>query len=432
MAADSTTRFSDMELLLSRPSAFPSETGELGMGYFTPGSDRATLSFLQECPVLVIGAGGLGCEILKDLALSGFGNVTVIDMDSIDVSNLNRQFLFRRKDVGRPKAEVAAEFIMARVPSCRVTAHCCKIQDFEPSFYANFSMVICGLDNLEARRWINNVLVSLNTFDEDGFPEDPETVVPFIDGGTEGLMGQVRFVLPGITSCFECGIDSFPPQRHFPICTIAETPRTAAHCIAYAFMIQWEREFGDRALNKDSPEDMHWIYEKARERAETFGIEGVTYMETMGVVKSIIPAVASTNAVVSAISVLEAVKALTYCSQSLNNWMSYNGQQGVYAHTTKWEKNDDCLVCNTKGVVVETSAGTTLRELLERLKDEKQLKNPSAAARDLTLYMPKPPALEQATRPNLEKPLRDLFDSGSIVTITDSITVDVRVAFTDA
>jgi len=278
--------------LLQRASPFANETGPLACGEFEPQpSLHSSLTTADAVPplstarVLVVGAGGLGCELLKDLALSGIRNVHVIDLDTIDTTNLNRQFLFRQSDVGQSKAVTAANFINRRCPWMSVTPHHGKIQDKEPSFYASFQIIISGLDNVEARRWLNATVVGLVQFDDDG-DMDPSTIVPIVDGGTEAFAGQARFILPRITSCFECTMDAFPPATTFPLCTIAETPRRPEHCIAYAFILQWPREFGnDKKLDKDSPQDMQWVYQKALERANTYNIPGVTYQMTMGVVK---------------------------------------------------------------------------------------------------------------------------------------------------
>jgi molybdopterin/thiamine biosynthesis adenylyltransferase len=106
-------------------------------------------------------------------------------LDTIDVSNLNRQFLFRQADVGHPKAEVAAKFVEKRVKGVKITPYCGKIQDKDEDYYMQFGLVICGLDSIEARRWINATLVAM--VDE----ENPDSLKPLIDGGTEGMVYSI-------------------------------------------------------------------------------------------------------------------------------------------------------------------------------------------------------------------------------------------------
>lgn len=301
-----------------------------------------------------------------------------------------------------------------------------KIQDYDFEFYRQFSVVISGLDNIEARRWLNGMMSSLVSLDEDGDPI-PETIIPLIDGGTEGFSGQSRVILPRITSCFECSLDSFAPSKAVPLCTIAETPRIPEHCIAWAFILQWPKIF-EKKLDADSPDDMTWVYETALERARQFGIEGVTYMLTLGVVKNIIPAVASTNAIVSAACVNEALKVLTFCSQSLNTYMMYVGSEGINSYTFVMEQKETCPVCTTHIHKLAVSGSTTLNELLQQLcEGEFRLQAPSITSSSKTLYMRKPVALEAATRANLDKPLRELISSEEELVVTDSVFPDTSL-----
>ncbi|GAU92787.1 hypothetical protein RvY_04825 [Ramazzottius varieornatus] len=134
---------------------------------------KELLDFMQNnLNILIIGAGGLGCELLKDLALLGFRQLHVIDMDTIDLSNLNRQFLFRHSDIGKSKAECAARFINERIPQCNVQAYCNRIEEFDEEFYRRFPIIVCGLDSIQARRWTNGMIViilsaSLKVFSAD-------------------------------------------------------------------------------------------------------------------------------------------------------------------------------------------------------------------------------------------------------------------------
>lgn len=310
------------------------------------GSLTETIAFLASCKVLVVGAGGLGCEILKNLAYSGFKNITVVDMDTIDVSNLNRQFLFTSSDVGSFKSIVAAQAINERCEhlGVRCEGKSCRIEELDASFFSQFLLIIAGLDNIAARRWLNSTLFDLVSRDANGVV-DPSSLKFFLDGGTEGFKGQARVIIPTMTACFECTLDTFPPTTTYPLCTIAEMPRLPEHCVEYAFTVLWGLEFGERKFDPDNESDVDWVFQAAAARGNSFNIEGVTLQLTRGVVKRIVPAVASTNALIAAVLVNEAFKIATYANPVMNNYFMYMGEVGANSETIPYEKSEACLVC---------------------------------------------------------------------------------------
>jgi ubiquitin-activating enzyme E1 C len=354
---------------------------------------------MESCQVLVVGAGGLGCELLKNLALLGFRNIHVIDMDTIDLSNLNRQFLFRLADVGQSKAVTAANFINKRVEGANVVAHHNKIEDKDEEFYRQFHVVVCGLDSIIARRWLNRMIMSLVEYDQgpDGTAVPKlETLIPIVDGGTEGFKGNARVIIPTQAACVECSLDLFPPQVDFPLCTIAQTPRLPEHCIEYVRVLQWPKEKPFEApIDGDDPDHINWIYERAVKRANEFNITGVTYRLTQGVIKHIIPAVASTNAVIAAVCSTEVFKLATRCSKMLNNYMLFSDIEGIYTYTYAPERKEDCNACTYQQTfrLPPFDPDVTLEGVIEYLKENPtyQMKSPGIQAvvegKTKTLYM---------------------------------------------
>ncbi|KAM9976413.1 hypothetical protein ACTFIR_010254 [Dictyostelium discoideum] len=435
-SVDLPSRWIDIEKIIKRTGPFASPSFEPD----TKASPNIMNGLQNDFKVLVIGAGGLGCEILKNLALSGFRNIDVIDMDTIDISNLNRQFLFRRKDVGKSKAEVAAAFINSRITGCNVTPHKCRIQDKDEDYYRQFKIVIAGLDSIEARRWINGLLVNLVVINDSGDIE-PDTIIPLVDGGTEGFKGQARVILPKISSCFECSLDAFPPQVSYAICTIANTPRVPEHCIQWALLFglqdaTLEKPFDPKQFDNDNPDHMNWLFECAKKRAEKFNINGVTYKLTQGVAKNIIPAIASTNAIIAAACCNEVFKFCTDSSGYLNNYMMYNGLNGVYTFTFEYEIKEGCAVCGTNLVTFEIDKSNTLSTFLEKITTDSrfQFKKPSLRSNGRNLYMQG--LLHQSTVPNLEKTLSELnVQEDDEITITDpalpgNLAVRMRIKYT--
>jgi molybdopterin/thiamine biosynthesis adenylyltransferase len=148
-------------------------------------------SKLSAAKVLVIGAGALGNEIVKNLALLGIGNILVADMDRVENSNLSRSVLYRESDNGRFKADVAVEAASAIYPEIRAHAFNGNVvYDLGMGVFRWADVVIAGLDNREARLSINRSCQKVNR--------------PWIDGAIESIAGTARVFHPGDGPCYEC------------------------------------------------------------------------------------------------------------------------------------------------------------------------------------------------------------------------------------
>lgn len=146
---------------------------------------------LREAKVLVVGAGALGNEILKNLALLGVGRVLVADKDVVENSNLSRSCLFRESDNGAPKAEVAARAVRTIFPEARAHGfHGDVVEGLGLGAYRWADLVIAGLDNRRARLGVNRACWKANR--------------PWIDGAIEQLDGLVRVFVPPHGACYEC------------------------------------------------------------------------------------------------------------------------------------------------------------------------------------------------------------------------------------
>lgn len=184
-------------------------------------------------------------------------------------------------------------------------------------------------------------------------------------------------------------------------------------------------------LDKDNVHHMTWIFNRAVARAQRFGIQGVTYNLTMQVVKNIIPAIASTNALISAACVAEALKFRTGCAPTLNNYFMYIGgsQTGINTETIPYSRNPECTVCQSP-LFYTLDPMTTVGDLLRRVEAEKKLDQPSLMVNGATIYLVN---LHKQYAENLDKCIGEVMESGAMCVVNDKSqkTVKVIVKFAD-
>jgi ubiquitin-activating enzyme E1 len=187
----------------------------------------------------LVGAGAIGCEMLKNWAMMGLGTgpngrIWVTDMDSIEKSNLNRQFLFRAADVGGMKSDCAARAVQRMNPD--LVGHMETLKErvspdtehvFNEDFWQNLDGVTNALDNVEARTYVDRRCVFFRK--------------PLLESGTLGTKGNTQVVLPHLTESYSSSQD--PPEKEFPMCTIRSFPNKIEHTIAWAKEYMFEKSF---------------------------------------------------------------------------------------------------------------------------------------------------------------------------------------------
>ncbi|EPY24388.1 ubiquitin-activating enzyme E1 C [Angomonas deanei] len=356
--------------------------------------------YWSEVPVLVVGSGGLGCELLHLLALSGFHDLATIDMDRIDLSNLNRQFLFQEKDVGRFKSEVAAEYVRERCPGVSVVGVCGRIEDQPDDFYRKFSVVLFALDSVPARRWMNRKLIDLGEWVEDehsGTVRLGEVTV-MMDLGTGGVRGALpvderHWESELLSGVYRGGVLD-PSQGGPPVLPDEHPPLRRALC-AVCDAEGVARPQGGTPRRRQS--SAHFLGDGAGGGATgrlPHRGDAIDHHFVLGVVKNIVPAVGFTNAIVSSQAVTELLKGFTGIHTNLNNQCNYagNGKPGLNTNVLRRDPNPHCSVCSPRPLVVLPLTATrteALRVIADRTEDPTSSERIGKGSATLWLTVPR-------------------------------------------
>ena len=219
----------------------------------------------------VVGAGAIGCELLKNFAMMGLGKMVVTDMDTIEKSNLNRQFLFRPWDIQKLKSDTAAKVILGMNPHIQVEARQDRVgaeteHIYTDDFFHELDGVVNALDNVEARMYMDRRCVYYKK--------------PLLESGTLGTKGNTQVVLPHITESYSSSRD--PPEKSIPICTLKNFPNAIEHTL------QWARDQFEGMFTQSQENADQYLREPAKFVDRTKRLQGAQSLDTMESVRAVL------------------------------------------------------------------------------------------------------------------------------------------------
>jgi len=165
---------------------------------------------LLNAKVLVVGAGGLGSPLIQYLAAAGVGRIGVVDDDTVDISNLQRQTIHRLDDVGRPKALSAADFVHRLNPEIKVDVHMTRLTRGNAEMIADYDLVADGTDNFRTRYLLNDMCVQMK-----------RTLVSAALLRFDGQLGVFKPHAGQAYPCYRCIFPEEPPADLIPRCETA-------------------------------------------------------------------------------------------------------------------------------------------------------------------------------------------------------------------
>ncbi|PWI47046.1 hypothetical protein CEE45_13815 [Candidatus Heimdallarchaeota archaeon B3_Heim] len=323
---------------------------------------------LKQSSVLIAGIGGLGVEIAKNLAMVGVGHLILVDLDTIEYSNLNRQILFIGAPEGASKAKIAAKRLREMNPFITIDAYDCPLQDVPPHIYSKVDFYIAGLDSIEARSELNRRAVHNKKY--------------LIDAGTSVYNGHTYVVSPFNNACLECDPLTERNQDQLGACTLVGKPRRPAHCILKG-QLHFEQKHGKpvNILKSNEVKDVVLYANKLLKeyfpQEEQFSINQI-----IQIIDNHEPTVITINCVMASLQSQEAVKILHHIhtpepDKKLGNiqlnYLIYNGLTGKFYEIEK-PRNPKCEMCGrgrTSMFRIKVKRNFPLTRLIEKFSHNK-------------------------------------------------------------